>query len=58
MRLVAQIASWISLVVLMVPVLLYLAGQMSSLDRVKWIMNMASIVWFVTASIWMWNQKQ
>lgn len=58
MRLAAQIISWISLVVLMVPVLLYLAGQVSSLDQVKWIMNMASIVWFVTASIWMWNQKQ
>jgi hypothetical protein len=42
----------------MVPVLLYLAGQMSSLDRVKMIMTISSIVWFVTASVWMWNQKQ
>jgi hypothetical protein len=58
MRLAAQIVSWISLVVLMVPVLLYLAGQMSSLDRVKMIMTISSIVWFVTASVWMWNQKQ
>ncbi len=55
MKMIAQILSWISLVVLMVPSVLFLAGKMSSLDQVKWVMLLATIFWFVTAPLWMWK---
>ena len=57
MKMIAQILSWISLVVLIVPSVLFLAGKMSSLDQVKWVMLLATIFWFVTASLWMWKES-
>ena len=56
MRLLLQLISWLSLIVLIVPSIMYLAGRME-LDRVKWIMLIATIVWFTSASLWMWNGK-
>jgi hypothetical protein len=38
----------------MVPSFMYLADKMS-LDQVKNVMNASTVVWFVTASIWMWK---
>jgi len=58
MKMIAQIISWISLVVLMVPSVLFLAGKMISLDQVKWVMLLATILWFVTAPIWMWKESK
>ncbi|MBN1126527.1 MAG: hypothetical protein JXA82_16090 [Sedimentisphaerales bacterium] len=54
MRTTLQIISWLSLVALVVPSILYLAGSME-LDRIKAYMMAATVVWFVSASLWMWK---
>ncbi len=56
MRTIAQIISWLSLVALTVPSILYLTGSME-LDAVKKIMLVASLVWFLSATPWMWKEK-
>ncbi len=56
MRTIAQIMSWLSLVALTVPSILYLTGSMD-LDVVKKIMLVASLVWFLSATPWMWKEK-
>ena len=56
MRTIAQIISWLSLVALTVPSILYLTGSME-LDVVKKIMLVASFVWFLSATSWMWKEK-
>jgi hypothetical protein len=57
MRLIAKIAALISLLLLTLPSVLYLAGGLS-LDTVKWLMIPATIVWFVSASYWMWPRAE
>ena len=49
------IVSWLSLVVLMLPSILFLAGHME-LTTVKWVMLLATVIWFATATPWMWRQ--
>lgn len=49
------IVSLLSLVALMLPSILFLAGRME-LTTAKWVMLAATIVWFVTATPWMWKQ--
>ena len=49
------IVSCLSLVVLMLPSILFLAGRME-LTTAKWIMLAATVVWFATATPWMWKQ--
>ena len=56
MRTIAQIISWLSLVALTMPSIFYLTGSME-LDVVKKIMLIASAVWFLSATSWMWNEK-
>jgi hypothetical protein len=56
MRTIAQIISWLSLVALTLPSILYLTGSMD-LDAVKKIMLVASLVWFLSATPWMWKEK-
>jgi len=56
MRTIAQIISWLSLVALTAPSIVYLAGGME-LDEVKRIMLIASVVWFLSAASWMWKEK-
>ena len=56
LRKIAQWVSWLSLVVLVAPSVLFLAGKIE-LDRVKTIMLIATIVWFISASLWMWNSE-
>jgi hypothetical protein len=53
-RLIAKIISLLALVVLTVPSCMYFMDKMS-IDQVKNIMLIATIVWFVTASVWMWK---
>jgi len=53
-RLWAKIGSWISLAALIAPALLFLTGRMA-LDRVKLVMLIATIIWFIMAPLWMWN---
>jgi hypothetical protein len=57
MVLAAKLISWISLIALIVPAILFLAGRME-LDQVKLIMLISTVVWFVTAAMWMWRKEQ
>ena len=54
---IAQIVSWLSLVILVMPSVLFLMGTFSSLDQVKLIMLVATVVWFVSTPLWMWNEN-
>ena len=54
---IAQTVSWLSLVILIMPSVLFLMGMFSSLDQVKLIMLAATIVWFVSTPLWMWNEN-
>ncbi len=56
MRSILQIVSLLALIVLTLPSIIFLAGRME-LDTVKWIMLLATIVWFVTATPWMWKDN-
>ena len=56
MRPILQIVSLLALIALTLPPVIFLAGRME-LDTVKWIMLVASIVWFVTATPWMWKDN-
>ena len=56
MILVAKLISWISLIALIAPAILFLAGRME-LDQVKSIMLISTVVWFASASIWMWRKN-
>ena len=56
MILVIKLISWISLIALIAPAILFLSGSME-LDQVKLAMLVATTVWFVTAAIWMWRKK-
>lgn len=55
MRTILIIVSVLSLVVLMLPSILFLAGCMD-LGTTKLVMLLATIVWFVAATPWMWKQ--
>ncbi len=59
MRMIAMVVSWLSLAALTAPSVMYLAGaERMDLDTVKRIMLWASVVWFVTAPMYMWNGKK
>ncbi len=55
MRTMFIIVSVLSLVVLMVPSILFLAGRME-LNTVKWVMLAATVLWFAAATPWLWKQ--
>ena len=57
MVLAIKLISWISLVVLIAPAILFLTDHME-LDQVKLIMLISTIIWFVTASMWMWKNDR
>ena len=56
MRPILQIVSLLALIALTLPSIVFLAGRME-LNTVKWIMLLASIVWFVTATPWLWKDN-
>ncbi|MCP4257536.1 MAG: hypothetical protein GY774_08410 [Planctomycetes bacterium] len=56
MRSILQIISLLALIAVTLPSVLFLAGRLE-LDMVKWIMILATIVWFVTAAPWMWKDN-
>ena len=56
MRSILQIISLLALIALTLPSVIFLAGKLE-LDRVKWFMLLATIVWFVTATLWMWKDN-
>lgn len=49
------IVSLLSLVALVLPSILFLAGRME-LATVKWVMLGATIVWFITGTPWLWKE--
>ncbi len=53
-RLTAKIISLLVLVALTVPSCMYFMDKMS-LDQAKNAMLISTIVWFITASLWMWR---
>jgi hypothetical protein len=55
MRTIFIVISVLSLVVLMVPPILFLAGRIE-LDTVKWVMLVATVIWFLTRTPWLWKQ--
>ncbi len=55
MRTILIIVALLSLVLLMLPSILFLAGRMQ-LDAVKWVMSLATIVWFATGTPWLWKR--
>lgn len=57
MRLILRIVSLLSLVALILPSILFLAGRIE-LPTVKLWMLVATIVWFVTATPIMWKEKE
>ena len=56
MRSILKIISLLALIALTLPSVIFLAGKLE-LDRVKWLMLLATIVWFVTAAAWMWRDN-
>ena len=56
MKTIGQIISWASLVVMIVPSVLFMIGRMG-LDQVKLIMLITTIVWFVVTPFWMEREK-
>ncbi len=56
MRSILQIISLLALIALTLPSVLFLAGRLE-LDMVKWLMLIATIVWFVAATPWMWKDN-
>ena len=56
MRTILQFISLLALIALTLPSVNFLAGKLE-LDRVKWLMLLATIVWFVTATGWMWKDN-
>jgi hypothetical protein len=57
MRPILKIVSLLALIALILPSVLFLAGAEIELDSVKWFMLAATIVWFVTATPWMWKDN-
>ncbi len=56
MRSILQIISLMALIALTLPSIIFLAGRLE-LNMVKWIMLLATIVWFVATTGWMWKDK-
>ena len=56
MRTILQFISLLALIALTLPSVRFLAGTME-LNMVKWIMLVATIVWFVAATGWMWKDN-
>ncbi len=54
MRPILQILSLLALIALTLPSIIFLSGRME-LDTVKWLMLLATIVWFVAATPLMWK---
>jgi len=58
MRFILRIVSLVSLLGLILPSCLFLTGHVTDLDKVKWVMIIATIVWFATATPVMWTEKK
>jgi hypothetical protein len=52
----ARVISWISLIVLIGAPVLLLAGRIE-LERVKSLMMISTVIWFITATMWFTAKK-
>ncbi|MDP6522664.1 MAG: hypothetical protein QGI24_04375 [Kiritimatiellia bacterium] len=52
MRKALQTVSWISLAAVLLPSVLFMSGSMT-LDKVKLVMMLATIAWFIVTPLWM-----
>ena len=52
----ARVISWISLIVLIGAPVLLLAGRIE-LERVKLLMMISTVIWFITATMWFTAKK-
>jgi hypothetical protein len=57
MRILLQIISAIALAMTVLPSLVYFSGSVK-LETVKWIMIVASVVWFAVTPFWMDKKEQ
>jgi hypothetical protein len=55
MRTLIIVVAVLSLVLLMLPAVLFLAGQMQ-LGTTKYMMMGATILWFAAGTPWLWNR--
>lgn len=55
MRIIIQLISYLGIVVLVLPSVLFLGGGRMQLDLVKTIMLIATIIWFAASIIQVWN---
>jgi len=56
-RLSCQLISWVAIIALIVPGVLYLIGTVE-LDRVKYLMLAATVTWFMAAPLWMGLERK
>ncbi len=56
MRTILIVVALLSLVLLMLPSILFLAGRME-LEAVKCMMMGATILWFATGTPWLWKHN-
>lgn len=57
MRVALQIISYIALAMAVIPSIVYFSGGME-LERVKTLMLLATVVWFVVTPFWMGRKKE
>jgi len=55
-KIITQCIALLSLVLLIAPSLLLLMNQIE-LERVKSVMLIATIIWFASATVWMWKEN-
>jgi purine-cytosine permease-like protein len=56
-RLTAQVVSWAALAGIVIPGLLFAAGN-TTLEQVKGVMTVSTVIWFISSLCWMGRDKQ
>lgn len=54
MKMTAKIIALASLILVILPSIMFLMGKMQ-LDKVKLMMLIATVIWFIFAALWMWK---
>ncbi len=54
MKMITKIIALASLILVIVPSVMFLTGTMP-LDKVKLVMLIATVIWFISAGLWMWK---
>jgi hypothetical protein len=57
MRRVLQIISWLACAGTILPSILFLLATID-LDQTKWLMLLATIIWFVATPLWMGREQE